>query len=949
MKNRLLMRLWAIMLVLCLAVTSVSAVEIMRVYASEEADDDSYYSESKTDDDPDDGEYEPHAKGLIIPTDIPDPSPIPPDPDPSPIPPDPDPSPVPPSPDPDPTDYAISVYNANIDFGQIHEGDVVLNMYFQVVNVGNNPFNLAWDEIDPNTGFLLACNGDTYLDPGDKCDFSVVTEDGIRKGEYNARYVFYSADDPTRAHSDTATAHVSVLGAEPYITSVTVTGGASTVAPGKSLQYNAEVSGGYDFDKSVIWSVNGNNSSSTSIDGNGLLSVSSSESAAALTVIATSCQDPSKYGTSTVAVKKADHVVTVQADPADGGAVTGGGAVSDGGSVNLSASANNNYAFKGWYEAGSLISSSTQARIDGITADRTFIARFDRKSCYVRTSVNDPDAGSVTDSAGVPYGGNMTITARANDGYVFDKFVENKQTISTTKTLQLNNITSDRNITAVFKKSSYKINVAVNPQGAGSIDGADTYARGEKCVLAAYPASGYIFTGWLINGSVVSTSTTYTIDPVKNDVSLVACFMKQGAPTYRIVSGIANEGGSITPSGDYVVAQGGSVTYNIMPSAGYRIQAVMVDGLNIGTVSTYTFNNVTGNHAIAASFERKPVEVTKAPASPMNSTNSTTVVVNDNTDDMKNTVYNDRTAAEGAVPEQQVVYTDVPDSVTTPDPEQHADDVYTILLDEQPGASSAPAESVMAKHALDEDSLRLLIREKNDLPLLREAYEDGNLMITVNNSYAADKQETAVGLYHDNPTITNFEDVIAESLTEDEKVSVLTGNNVSFNIDISDSSETIDKETKNALSSKVGYKPISYFDFVILKTAGGVTSILSNTGAELEVVLPIPPQYRKNGRKFCVIRDHNGEVDILKDIGNDPNNVTFRTDRFSEYAIAYEAVSPRMIVLRFSLIALVGLLLALLCFVELVHHRRKMRIKARREAILASEMKMRELDERHKR
>ncbi|MBQ6574646.1 MAG: hypothetical protein IJL90_00915, partial [Lachnospiraceae bacterium] len=301
---------------------------------------------------------------------------------------------------------------------------------------------------------------------------------------------------------------------------------------------------------------------------------------------------------------------------------------------------------------------------------------------------------------------------------------------------------------------------------------------------------------------------------------------------------------------------------------------------------------------------------------------------------------------EGAVPEQHVVYTDVPDDISAPDPEQHADDVYTILLDE-PGTSSAPAESVMAKHALDEDSLRVMIREKNDLPLLREAYEAGNLKITVNNSYAADKQETSVGLYHDNPTITNFEDVIAESLTEDEKISVLSGGNVAFNIDISDSTETIDKETKSALSSKVGYKPVSYFDFVILKTAGGVTSIISNTGAELEVVLPIPQEFRKKGRRFCVIRDHNGEVDILKDVGNDPNNVTFRTDRFSEYAIAYEAVSPRTIVLRFSIIALLGLVLALLCFLELVHHRRKMRIKARREAMIASEMKMRETEERH--
>ena len=54
MKNNILMKLWAIMLALCLAVTSVSTVQMVRVYASEE-DGDGYADEDYDNDtqDPD--------------------------------------------------------------------------------------------------------------------------------------------------------------------------------------------------------------------------------------------------------------------------------------------------------------------------------------------------------------------------------------------------------------------------------------------------------------------------------------------------------------------------------------------------------------------------------------------------------------------------------------------------------------------------------------------------------------------------------------------------------------------------------------------------------------------------------------------------------------------------------------------------------------------------------
>lgn len=902
MKNRLLMRIWAVLLAVCLATTAVSTVQVMMVYASEDEDDDDQDDQDdqdqsqgadQDDDDDDDGGGE-----IIDPVLPPDPTP---------------PAPV-------PADYNLTCTTPNIAFGNWYPDAIIAPSQIKVVNSGNISITVGWDESDAKTAFSLTCNSEsTFLDAQDTLTFNVVPEDGLRPGPYNARYTFYNTDDPQRTHVTFCDVSVTIKDDAPYITNVTVTPGSVTLSPGKTYTFGASVKGGGSYDPSVTWSLLHNSSAQTVIGQDGTLSVASDEKASSFQVLAVSNQDSDYGDIATVSIVQADHSVSVKADPDGSGAVAGGGPVKDGGSVTLSASPNNNYAFKGWFENGNLVSSSPNPRIDNITCDHNYIARFDRQTCYVRTSVNDSDGGTITDSASVPCGGKMKIKARAKDGYHFDKFVENGSKLSDSDTIELNNITSDRDIKAMFYKDSCKVNVAVNPANTGAVDGGGKYDVGSKVNLQAYPTDGYVFAGWSINGQVVSTSPKYSIDSIKSDVCVIANFMKRGAMTYTITSGIANKGGSITPSGDVAVVQGNSISYTILASPGYKISAVMVDGKNIGPVSRYTFNNVSAVHAIAAAFEKKPVE----PSSD-GKKKDTTVTVSDKKNESTNTVYNNNTAAEGAVQQQRVVYSDIPEAQSELDPNAYANDVYTLSLDDdQP--INASSDTVMAKHNLTEDDIRSMIKDETILPLLREAYDDGVLKITVNNTFAADKQETALGGYYSNPTLTNFEDVIAQTLSEDEIMDVLGGIPVAFNIDISDSNETIDKATKKAMQSMIGYKPLSYFDFVILKTSNGVTTVISDTASELEVVLPIPEKYRKNGRKFCVIRDHNGKVDVLKDIGNDPANVTFRTDEFSQYAIAYEAINVNSLALRFLVISLGSLILALICFVNLVKYKRKAR------------------------
>lgn len=99
-----------------------------------------------------------------------------------------------------------------------------------------------------------------------------------------------------------------------------------------------------------------------------------------------------------------------------------------------------------------------------------------------------------------------------------------------------------------------------------------------------------------------SYTTKFTTDP------------KAAGLTAAVITANAGTGGSISPSGKVSVVFGGSQSFRISASSGYRIDHVLVDGSSIGAVSEYTFENVSGNHTIEAVFtaltdeDPKPVE-----------------------------------------------------------------------------------------------------------------------------------------------------------------------------------------------------------------------------------------------------------------------------------------------------------------------------------------------------
>ena len=83
--------------------------------------------------------------------------------------------------------------------------------------------------------------------------------------------------------------------------------------------------------------------------------------------------------------------------------------------------------------------------------------------------------------------------------------------------------------------------------------------------------------------------------------------------------------------------------------------------------------------------------------------------------------------------------------------------------------------------------------------------------------------------------------------------------------------------------AKVQYLDVS----IILKADDEELGTLNKLEEEITITLAIPDALKAEGRTYKVIRHHNGVVDVLDTVVNGDGTISFKTDRFSTYALAY--------------------------------------------------------------
>ena len=95
------------------------------------------------------------------------------------------------------------------------------------------------------------------------------------------------------------------------------------------------------------------------------------------------------------------HTVTLDAEPSEGGSVSGGGEVAGGTAVTVTATANEGYTFSGWQENGSTVSIAASYTFTA-TADRSLVALFEKEEPDNPPEPVDPDEPDEPDNPPEP-------------------------------------------------------------------------------------------------------------------------------------------------------------------------------------------------------------------------------------------------------------------------------------------------------------------------------------------------------------------------------------------------------------------------------------------------------------------------------------------------------------------------------------------------------------------
>lgn len=137
----------------------------------------------------------------------------------------------------------------------------------------------------------------------------------------------------------------------------------------------------------------------------------------------------------------------------------------------------------------------------------------------------------------------------------------------------------------------------------------------------------------------------------------------------------------------------------------------------------------------------------------------------------------------------------------------------------------------------------------------------------------------------------NSNEVLANSLTKEQKkkydAAVKEGKKIEFKPVVKNEVNGSDKKLLLAYADKADAEVVNAFDIEIeLVIDDKNEGLISETDGKLTFKVAIPENLKKDGRKFYVLRAHDGKVEKLP-VNEDG---TFETDKFSSYMLVYEDV-----------------------------------------------------------
>jgi len=202
---------------------------------------------------------------------------------------------------------------------------------------------------------------------------------------------------------------------------------------------------------------------------------------------------------------KEAFIITVE--DSEGGTVEGAGSYLSGDEAKLKAIANDGYKFKEWSDK-----KTDNPRTFTVKKNETFKAIFVSVPKYTITLESEGN-GSVSGGGEYYEGKEVTITAKPDDGYEFEKWDDGNTDVTRTIT-----VSGNKTYKAKFKEKEYTI--SVNYEGdCGDVSGGTTGHIGDSTTISVNPPEGCKFIGWTDGDKNESRNIT-----INGDASYTAIF-----------------------------------------------------------------------------------------------------------------------------------------------------------------------------------------------------------------------------------------------------------------------------------------------------------------------------------------------------------------------------------------------------------------------------------------
>ena len=300
--------------------------------------------------------------------------------------------------------------NGNVVSSQANYTFVVNNNRTLVANFQAQPQNYTITvSANPTNGGSVT-GGGTYQQ-GQSCTVSATANTGYTFSNWTengnvvstqANYTFNVNGNRTLVANFTAQQYTITATADP-VNGGNVTGG-GTYNYGNSCTLNATPAAGYAF---VNWTKNG-----TQVSTNASYTFTVTESAAYVAHF-----------------QLQTFTVNVNANPTEGGTVTGGGTFNYGETCTVTATANEGYTFVNWAQGFFSVSNEASYTFT-VTNNVNLTANFSLQTLEVKVAIEPAEAGDVTGEGSYNYGDEVTLSVIRNEDWAFLNWTENGEVVS---------------------------------------------------------------------------------------------------------------------------------------------------------------------------------------------------------------------------------------------------------------------------------------------------------------------------------------------------------------------------------------------------------------------------------------------------------------------------------------------------------------------------------------